>query len=68
MGQLTIRQKINNALLNKEERLLRKHEIVSDQGNLTEVGRRVLLDVMFGDKDIRTEVVNRVKVVDGEDK
>lgn len=56
----TIREKIRYATLNKDERILRETGILSENGNLTEVGRRVLGDILFEDKDVRNAIVDRV--------
>lgn len=58
----TIREKIRYAALPKDERVLRESGILSENGNLTDVGRRVLLDFMFeADKDLRAKVVKAVE-------
>lgn len=67
MGQ-TIRQRINNALLAKDERLLRKFEVVDSNGLLTDVGRRIVLDRIFEDKAVRKQVVDHAQLVDDEEK
>jgi len=58
----TIREKIRYATLSKDERVLRESGILSDSGNLTDVGRRVLADVLFEDKDVRAKIVKLVEV------
>jgi hypothetical protein len=57
----TIREKIRYAALPKDERVLRETGILSESGNLTDVGRRVLLDFIFEDKELRTKVVKAVE-------
>ena len=57
----TIREKIRYAALPKDERVLRETGILSENGNLTDVGRRVLLDFIFEDKELRTKVVKAVE-------
>lgn len=57
----TIREKIRYATLSKDERILRESGILSENGNLTDVGRRVLADVLFEDKDNRAAIVKLVK-------
>lgn len=64
----TIRQKIRNALLSKEERLLRKYDVLDGSGALTNVGRRIVADVLFEDDKVRAEVVARLQTVDDEEK
>ncbi len=59
----TIRQAIRYATLPKDERLLREEGILSDNGNLTEQGRRVLTDVLFADKANRDAIVKLVEKV-----
>ena len=56
----TIREKIRYATLAKDERILRESGILSDSGNLTDVGRRVLADVLFADKANRDAIVKLV--------
>ena len=58
----TIRQMIREATLSKEDRLLRKHGVVSDQGNITAVGRRVLADILF--EEYKDQIVERVSLVE----
>lgn len=57
----TIREKIRYATLSKDERILRESGILSENGNITEQGRRVVLDILFEDKDLRAQVVALVK-------
>lgn len=57
----TIREKIRYATLSKDERILRESGILSESGNLTDVGRRVVLDFLFEDKELRTKVVKAVE-------
>lgn len=57
----TIREKIRYAALSKDEKLLRENDILSDNGNLTDVGRRVVLDILFEDKELRKRVVTAVE-------
>lgn len=61
----TIRQKVREALLSKEEKLLREYGVHSDKGNLTESGRRLVLDYIWeNDKSVRNAVVKQVQTVD----
>ena len=57
----TIREKIRYATLSKDERVLRESGILSDSGNLTDVGRRVLCDVLFEDEATRKAIVKLVE-------
>ena len=57
----TIREKIRYATLSKDERVLRETGILSDSGNLTDVGRRVLCDVLFEDEATRKAIVKLVE-------
>lgn len=54
---MTIREAIRWAALPKDERLLRETGILSDQGNLTDVGRRVLCDYLFQKEETRKAIV-----------
>lgn len=54
-----IRQKINNMTLDKDFVLLRDAGIVSDFGNLTALGRRVLCDMLFLDN--RDRIIEAVR-------
>ena len=57
----TIREKIRYATLSKDERILRESGILSENGNLTDVGRRVLADVLFEDEATRKAIVKLVE-------
>lgn len=57
----TIREKIRYAVLPKDEKVLRESGILSDAGNLTDVGRRVLCDVLFEDEATRKAIVKLVE-------
>lgn len=57
----TIREKIRYATLPKDERILRETGILSENGNLTDVGRRVLTDVLFENKETRAAIVKLVE-------
>jgi len=57
----TIREKIRYATLAKDERILRESGVLSDSGNLTDVGRRVLADVLFDNKETRAAIVKLVE-------
>ena len=57
----TIREKIRYATLSKDERILRESGILSENGNLTDVGRRVLADVLFENPDTRKAIVKLVE-------
>lgn len=57
----TIREKIRYATLSKDERILRESGILSENGNLTDVGRRVLADVLFENADTRKAIVKLVE-------
>lgn len=61
MNSSTIREKIRYATLSKDERVLRESGILSDNGNLTDVGRRVLCDVLFEDAETRKKIVKLVE-------
>lgn len=56
----TIREKIRYATLSKDERILRESGVLSESGNLTDVGRRVLADVLFAEKANRDAIVKLV--------
>lgn len=58
-----IRQRIRYATLPKDERILREEGVLSENGNLTEVGGRVLMDVLFADDTTRKAVVALVSKV-----
>jgi hypothetical protein len=67
----TIREKIREVLRSKEDRLLIKHGVISENGNLTDVGRRTMDDLLFGGvevKDVKAKLVELVKKVDDEEK
>lgn len=64
----TIRQKINQVLLSKDDRLLQRYEVCSDHGHLTDVGRRVVLDILFEDKNLRAQVIERIRAVEADEK
>ena len=67
----TIREKIREVLRSKEERLLIKHGILSENGNLTDVGRRVQADLLFEGvavADVRAKIVESVQRVEDEEK
>lgn len=55
----TIRQKIASARMDEDTRILTEAGIISDKGNLTSVGRRVLADVLF--EENKAEIVELVK-------
>lgn len=57
----TIREKIRYATLSKDERILRESGILSENGNLTDAGRRVLADVLFENPDNRKAIVKLVE-------
>jgi hypothetical protein len=57
----TIREKIRYATLSSDEKILRETGILSENGNLTEQGRRVLLDILFEDEANRKAIVSLVK-------
>ena len=61
MNTSTIREKIRYATLSKDERVLRESGILSDSGNLTDVGRRVLADVLFAEPANRKAIVALVE-------
>ena len=64
-----IRQKINRLTMSHEAKMLEKYDIVSDHGNLTDLGRRVVLDRIFtNDKDLRAAVVADLDKVESEEK
>lgn len=61
-----IRQKIAQLTKSKEDRLFEKHGITSDHGNLTDLGRRVVMDKLFEDKALRAAVLADVEAVEAE--
>lgn len=66
----TIREKIREVLRSKEDRLLIKHGVISENGNLTDVGRRTMDDLLFGGvdvKDVKAKLVELVQKVDDEE-
>jgi hypothetical protein len=65
-NNLTIRQKISRSKLSETERMLREEGVVevSTQGEgslLTALGRRIVLDILWEDAEIRKKVVELVK-------
>lgn len=67
----TIRQKIREVMRSKEDRLLMKHGVLSDNGNLTEQGRRIQGDLIFNGvalADIKEKMVELVQAVEDEEK
>lgn len=65
---MNIRQKLHELALSKDEKLLRKHGIVSEFGHLSDLGRRVVMDVLFEDKDLRAAVVKNLEAVEADEK
>lgn len=65
---MNIRQKLHELALSNEEKLLRKHGVVSDHGHLTDLGRRVVLDTLFEEKSLRDAVVADIKKIEDEEK
>lgn len=60
----TIRQDIRYYTnLTEDDRLLQQVGILSENNNLTDVGRRVLCDLLFEDEDNRNKIVELVKQV-----
>lgn len=57
----TIREKIRYATLSKDERILRESGVLSENGNLTDVGRRVVMDFLFENKETRAAIVKLVE-------
>lgn len=57
---MNIRQKINQLQISEDDRLLQEHGIISDHNNLTALGRRVVLDMLF-DNAMKAKVVALVK-------
>lgn len=65
---MNIRQKINRSKMSKAERVLRENGITQaseygPEGVLTETGRRVVLDVLWTDEELRQSVINAVDAV-----
>lgn len=64
----SIRQKINRLTMSHEDKQLQKYEITSEFGNLTDLGRRVVLDKLFAnDPDLRKAVVADLDAVEKEE-
>lgn len=63
----TVRQKIRELTKSKEDKLFEKHGIVSDRGSLTDLGRRVVMDKLWSDKDLRAAVLADVEAVEAEE-
>jgi hypothetical protein len=57
----TLRQKINGVTNKNGNKLLRDNEVISENGNLTALGMRILADILFKDEDNRQAVVDAVK-------
>lgn len=64
----TIREKINQLTKTREQKLFEKHGLTSDYGNLTDLGRRVVLDKLFADKELRKAILADVEAVEAEEK
>lgn len=63
---LSMRQKINRSRLSKDERALREAGVTASseygpEGVLTETGRRIVLDILWEDKETRKKVIELVK-------
>lgn len=59
----TLRQKINGVKrLNKSERMLHDAEVITENGNLTKLGMRILADILF--KEYRQDVIDAVESVE----
>jgi hypothetical protein len=66
----TIRQKVREVLRDADTRLLIKHGVLSDNENITDVGRRMMDDLLFNGvevKDLKKEITKLVKLVDAEE-
>lgn len=63
-----IRQKIKALTLSKEERAFIRNDITDDKGNLTDVGRRVVLDQLFTDSTLQKAVYDNIVSVEKEEK
>lgn len=58
----TLRQAVRWASLSKDERALRESGFLSDEGNITEQGRRIVLDYLWEhEADLRKAVTAAVK-------
>lgn len=65
---MNIREKITQLTKSHEDRMFEKHGITSDHGNLTDLGRRVVLDRIFRDnKDLRAAILSDVEAVEKEE-
>lgn len=57
----TLRQAVRYATLSKNERILRETGFLSENGNITEQGRRIVLDYMWEtNKDLQKAVTAMV--------
>lgn len=58
----TLRQLVRYAKLSKDERVLRESGFLSEEGNVTDVGRRIIADVLWEDNaDLRKTVVAAIR-------
>jgi hypothetical protein len=64
--KMSVVSKIKQLTLSKDDRLLRKYEIVSDCGDLTDDGQEVLWSILL--ETHKAELVKRVKELDEEEK
>lgn len=63
-----IRQKINRLRLSKTDKILMDAGILSEFGNLTDLGFRVVLDKIFqSDKDLKKAVAADVELASKQD-
>jgi hypothetical protein len=57
----TLRQAVRYAKLSKNDRILRETGFLSEEGNITEQGRRIVADYMWeSDKDLQKAVTAMV--------
>jgi hypothetical protein len=64
--KMSVVSKIKQLTLSKEDRLLRKYELVSDCGDVTDEGQEVLWSIIL--ETHKAELVKRVKELDEEEK
>lgn len=66
MGEIT--KKLKELTMTKEQKLLRKYDVVDDCGDLTDEGRKAFIDTLFGDEDFAGILLARLEKLDAEEK
>jgi len=65
---MNIRQTINALKKSADDRLLEKHGVVSEFGNITDLGRRIQADLIFeGKSGDKASLVTAVQAVEAEE-